>query len=69
MNDLIEALTILAKYQAPTRWPTNCSHDQLSIMGVSKGQVSEADSARLDELGFIWSDSDECWMSFRFGSA
>lgn len=67
MNDLIEALTIFAKYQKPTKWPTHCEHDTLYIMGVEEDAPSEEERLRLDELGFIW--SDDCWISFRFGSA
>lgn len=68
MKDLIEALQIFLKYK-DERWPTHCSHDQLAIMGVTKEEVSEEDSNRLDELGFLYSDSEECWISFRYGSA
>lgn len=69
MKDLIEALQIFAKYQHDTRWPTNCSHDYLCIIGVEKDAPNEEDRARLDELGFFWADSEECWGSHRFGSA
>lgn len=69
MNDLIEALQILAKYQKETKWPTHCEHDLLCVMGVGKDAPSEEDRCRLDELGFQWMSSEECWGSFRFGSA
>jgi len=71
MNDLIEALTIFAKYLAEknARCPTNCSHDELGIMGVDKDAVSPEDTKRLDELGFFWSNDSYAWISFRFGSA
>jgi hypothetical protein len=69
MNDLIEALQILAKYQKPTRWPTHCEHDVLYVMDVKKGAPSAEERIRLDELGFLWMDSEECWGSFRYGSA
>lgn len=72
MDGLIEALTIFRKYKNERR-PTHCEHDTLMIMGVTKDEVSEEDQKRLDELGFIWSDSDGysegCWQSFRYGSA
>ena len=70
MNDLIEALQIFLKYGNP-EYPTHCSHDELSIMEITKDQVSEDDLVRLDELGFFWSDDEEegCFKSFRFGSA
>lgn len=69
MGDLIAALTIFAKYQEPTRWPTICSHDKLTIVGVGCKEVSDQDAARLEELGFTWNEFDEAWISFRFGSA
>lgn len=68
MKNLIEALIIFAKYK-DLPYPTNCSHDVLAIMGVTKDEVSAEDAARLDELGFIWDGNDECWMSFLYGSA
>jgi hypothetical protein len=68
MDDLIEALQIFRKYENP-RWPTNCSHDQLSIMEVKPSKVSEEDTARLAELGFIVDEDEGYFYSFRFGSA
>jgi hypothetical protein len=66
MKNLIEALTIFAKYQN-LDYPTSCSHDVLYIVGITPEEVSVEDRARLDALGFI--AGDECWMSFRYGSA
>ena len=67
MEDLIETLKIFLKYKNE-RWPTNCSHDLLAIMGVGN-EVCEEDKTRLDELGFIWFEEDGYWGSYRFGSA
>jgi hypothetical protein len=68
MKDLLEALGILSKY-APenARSPLCCTHDQLWIMDVDPEKVSDADVARLDQLGFFI--GDEGFISFRFGSA
>jgi hypothetical protein len=68
VKDLIEALSILLKYGNP-RNPTHCEHDELTICGIDPADVSDADKARLDELGFFVSKSDGCFRSFRFGSA
>ncbi len=68
MDDLIEALNIFKKYQN-VKWPTNCSHDVLAIMEVEENEVSAEDTKRLGELDFIYSEDEECWISFRFGSA
>jgi len=72
MKKLIEALTIFAKYQ-DLEWPTHCEHDVLHIMGITKDEVSLEDQARLEELGFLWSDArsgeDGGWISYHFGSA
>ena len=68
MKDLIEALTILAKYMDPEeKWPTACEHDVLYVCSVEAEDVSEEDTKRLDQLGFIPSE-DGGFMSFRFGS-
>ena len=68
MEDLIKALQIFLKYGKPT-WPTNCTYDQLAIMEITKEQVSDEDAEALEKLGFIWSDGDDCFISFKFGSA
>lgn len=68
MEDLIKALQIFCKYKN-SRWPTHCEHDVLSIMDISKEEVSEEDREELDRLGFIWDDENDCFASFRFGSA
>ncbi len=68
MEDLIKALQIFLKYGNP-KWPTNCSHDQLAIMEIEPSQVSAEDIKELDELGFIVDESEDCFISFRFGSA
>lgn len=67
MEDLIEALTIFLKYKNEKR-PTHCEHDVLMIMGVDKN-VTQEDETRLDELGFRWNTSEDCWYSYKFGSA
>ncbi len=70
MEDLIEALNIFLKY-TDTKYPTNCSHDELAIMDVNPNDVSMEDIIKLEELGFIVSDvdGDKYFMSFKFGSA
>jgi hypothetical protein len=69
MDQLIEALQILRKYDNPDS-PTHCEHDVLYV-GVSPDLVSELDIQRLDELGFIpgSGDYEDCFLSYRFGSA
>ncbi len=68
MKDLIEALTIFAKY-TNTKWPTNCTHDFLAIMEIEEDTMSKNDQSKVFELGFFWSDEYDAWISFRFGSA
>jgi hypothetical protein len=68
VEDLIKALKIFATYGNP-RYPTHCEHDCLHIMGVTKDEMSGEHIAAVELLGFLWSDSDEAWISFRFGSA
>ncbi len=69
MKDLIEALTILARYASDSRWPTMCEHDVLMVVGVRKDAPDAVEVVRLAELGFRWSDEYDCWASYRFGSA
>jgi hypothetical protein len=68
MNELIEALTILAKYAQPA-FPTHCEHDVLFIM-VDPAVVSAEDLARLEELRVVPSSEGEAhFESYWFGSA
>lgn len=68
MDDLIKALTILRKYGNPN-YPTACAHDELIICGINPLAVSAEDIETLDQLGFFIDTDDECFKSFRFGSA
>lgn len=67
MKDLIEALNIFLKYGNP-RNPTHCEHDVLTIC-IEPNAVSAEDKRRLDELGFFVGHYEDCFQSFRFGSA
>lgn len=69
MGDLIEALNIFRQVIGDKYAPTHCEHDVLLVVGVGKNDLSDADKARLDELGFIWMREYDCFGSFRFGSA
>lgn len=66
MNDLIEALTIFAKYGNPSN-PTCFIHDMLLVMAPEN--LSDEDSDRLKNLSFFYSAEYDCWASYRFGSA
>lgn len=68
MNDLIKALTILAKYNdlGEEHAPTHCEHDVLIVNGVQWSELSEEDKVTLDELGFH--EGEYGVESFRFGS-
>ena len=71
MNDLIKALKIFATYSEDPDClsPTYCGHDNLMIMGISKDDIPAGEQIVLGTLGFQWSDCDDCWHSYRFGSA
>jgi len=68
MSDLIAALQIFLKYKDVT-WPTNCEHNVLYIMDVTKDEVSLEDRIELADLTFFWDEDAECWSSHHFGSA
>ena len=68
MDDLIEALTIFRKYGNP-KYPTRCEHDELTICGIEPRTISEDDTKKLEKLGFFIVKDEECFKSFRFGSA
>lgn len=80
MEDLIKALQILLKYGNP-KWPTSCSHDELTIVGIEPGSISKDDIKELNRLGFIveiegvydeeseYTPEESKIYSFRYGSA
>jgi len=68
MEKLIKALQIFLKYKN-NEWPTHCEHDVLYVTGITEEEVSEEDRKELDALGFIWSESDDSWISYKFGSS
>ena len=68
MEKLIEAFQIFLKYKNET-YPTHCEHDVMYIAGITEDEVSPEDIKLLDELGFIWSEDDDSFISFKYGSA
>lgn len=68
MKDLLEAITIMAKYTDSIH-PTNCNHDELRFNTIDSTKVSEEDLRRLEELGFH-DDRDDIggFLSFKYGS-
>lgn len=64
MYDLIEALTIFAKYDDGDN--VHCEHDEIFIC-IDPEEVSEEDLYRLEQLSFRPNDVDG-FSSFRFGS-
>ena len=68
MENLIKALQIFMKYGNPD-YPTRCEHDELFICGIDPETVSDEDKKLLEDLGFFVDDEQECFKSFRYGSA
>lgn len=66
MDDLIEALTLMATKAKPD-YPTMCEHDELRVL-IDPALFDAEEIQRLDELGFK-DYGDESFTSFRFGSA
>jgi hypothetical protein len=69
MKDLIKALQILLKYANDDYGPTHCEHDMLYVgCNIDIEKVTGEDVTKLDELGFLWDDDHDCFISYRFGS-
>ena len=67
--DLIEALQLLSTGRSNNIAPFHCEHDTLLVMADPE-KFTEAQKARLDELGFFEGEELEgCFTSFRYGSA
>jgi hypothetical protein len=67
MKDLIKALQILLKYDNPD-YPTGCEHDILRVY-VDPVKVSDSDKAELEKLGFNVEEENDCFSSYKYGSA
>jgi hypothetical protein len=67
LSKLIEAFQIFLKY-GDISYPTHCEHDVLTVC-VDPEKVSDEDKQKLDELGFHENPSENCFQSFRYGSA
>lgn len=65
---LLEALTLLAKGRSNDGGPFHCEHDELTVM-ADPADFTDAEIARLDELGFFPDHDEATFKSFRFGSA
>ncbi len=66
MKKLIEALQIFLKY-GDKDYPTHCEHDELTV-DYKKAGMSQEDVIKLEELGFHYSDENECFYSYKYGS-
>ena len=51
MENLIKALQIFLKYKN-NRFPTNCEHDIMMVVGITQKEVSIEDRDELKLLGF-----------------
>lgn len=67
IRNLIKALEIFASY-GDIEYPTHCEHDEMSVL-VSPADVVPADIGRLEKLGFLAVQEEDCFISFRYGSA
>lgn len=67
MENLIEALRIFVKYDNP-KYPTHCEHDVLYIL-ISPTKIKDDDIKILCILGFEADLEEDCFFSFKYGSA
>lgn len=67
LSNFVEAFQIFLKYGDIT-YPTHCEHDVLTVC-VKPTKVSKEDKKRLNELGFNEDEDEDCFRSYRYGSA
>ena len=69
-TDLISAIHLLSKHATDEVSPFHCEHDTLTVLS-DPAKYTEEEIAQLDEWGFhVGNDSDDdCFSSFRYGSA
>lgn len=65
--ELIEALPILAKARTSDVSPFYCTHDELHVL-TDASKVTDAERARLEEIGFHVDEESGAFYSFRYGS-
>ena len=64
---LIEAFSIMRKYAPGLQFPTGGAHDVIYVScDVDPGDLTAKDLARLEDLGWHWSEGN--FQTFRFGS-
>lgn len=66
--ELAEVMTIAAKYLKEDDFPTHCEHDVIWLC-VDPSEVSDEDRSRIEELGFFACEDEDCFKSYKFGSA
>jgi hypothetical protein len=67
LEELIKALQIFLKYDNP-QYPTHCEHDELTVL-IDPRLVTDEDKEKLKSLGFSADMEEDCFISFRYGSA
>lgn len=67
LSKLIQAMQIFLKY-GDVNYPTHCEHDVMTVC-VDPAKVSDEDKAALDKLGFFVDEGEDCFKSYRYGSA
>lgn len=67
-RELIEGLMLLSKGQSNENDPTQCSHDQLTILS-NPARFSPEEIEKLEAWGIHAEQDEEYFYSFRFGSA
>lgn len=83
MKNLIESLQIIEPHIpfkasrvdenkcVNREWPTHCEHDILMVPSIGEEQwakFSDDEKAKLDDLGWFYSEEYCCLASFHFGS-
>jgi hypothetical protein len=67
-QDLINAITLLARGQSDDISPLHCEHDQLTVMSDPEAFTDE-EIEQLKIWGFHAENEDGVFYSFRYGSA
>ena len=67
LNKLIRALQIFATYDKP-KYPTRCVHNIFYVL-VKPDLVSDEDTVKLYEMGFVICEEHECFGSYAHGYA
>jgi len=64
IGELAESLRIFGMYAVDEAHLRGATHDKLLGPTVPRSSMLDHDVTRLEELGWIWDEEEECWIAY-----